>query len=116
MFDARISGGVGGCLSAPNGVPSMTPERLTADLAFIGHKCLDEVIPFGGSPRVAPGSAVLCGALAATGVGTSVGVVIRMAPHDEAILSGDTVFAVHIARRLGHDPDDSLSSPPRWSP
>jgi len=48
--------------------------------------CLDEVIPFGGSPRVAPGSAVLCGALAAACIGTSVAVVTRMAPKDEEIL------------------------------
>ena len=48
--------------------------------------CLDEVIPFGGAPRVAPGSAVLCGALAAARIGTSVAVVTRMAPKDEEIL------------------------------
>jgi sugar/nucleoside kinase (ribokinase family) len=65
---------------------AMTSDRLTADLAFIGHMCLDEVIPFGGSPSVAPGSAVLCGALAAARIGTSVAVVTRMAPKDEEIL------------------------------
>lgn len=64
----------------------MTSDRLTADLAFIGHVCLDEVVPFGGSPRVAPGSAVLCGALAAARIGTRVAVVTRMAPADEEIL------------------------------
>jgi sugar/nucleoside kinase (ribokinase family) len=48
--------------------------------------CLDEVIAFGRSPRVAPGSAVLCGALAAARIGASVGVVTRMAPADENIL------------------------------
>jgi len=57
-----------------------TASATTADLAFIGHMCLDEVIPFGGSPRVASGSAVLCGALAAARIGTSVAVVTRMAP------------------------------------
>jgi sugar/nucleoside kinase (ribokinase family) len=56
------------------------------DLAFIGHMCLDEVIPYGGSPRVAPGSAVLCGALAAARVGAKVEVVTRMAPADQEIL------------------------------
>jgi sugar/nucleoside kinase (ribokinase family) len=64
----------------------MTSDRLTADLAFVGHMCLDEVIPFGGSPRVAPGSAVLCGALAAARIGTRVAVVTRMSPGDEEIL------------------------------
>ena len=64
----------------------MTSDRLTADLAFIGHMCLDEVISFGGPPRVAPGSAVLCGALAAARVGTEVAVVTRMAPKDEEII------------------------------
>jgi sugar/nucleoside kinase (ribokinase family) len=64
----------------------MTSDRLTADLAFIGHVCLDEVVPFGGPPRVAPGSAVLCGALAAARIGTRVAVVTRMSPGDEEIL------------------------------
>jgi len=76
----------------------MTPDRLTADLAFIGHMCLDEVIPFGGSPRVAPGSAVLCGALAAARIGTKVAVVTRMAPKDEEILEPmrQAGIAVHV--------------------
>src|SRR5450759_3520177 len=65
----------------------MTSNRLTADLAFIGHMCLDEVIPFGGSPRLAPGSAVLCGALAAARIGTSVAVVTRMRSSDEEVVA-----------------------------
>ena len=78
--------------------PEMTSDRLTADLAFIGHMCLDEVIPFGGSPRVAPGSAVLCGALAAARIGTKVAVVTRMASTDEAILEPmrQAGIAVHV--------------------
>ncbi len=56
------------------------------DIAFIGHVCFDEVIPYGGKPRVAPGSAVLCGALAAARVGKKVAVVTRMASEDQAIL------------------------------
>jgi sugar/nucleoside kinase (ribokinase family) len=56
------------------------------DIAFIGHVCFDEVIPYQGLPRVAPGSAVLCGALAAARVGKQVVVVTRMAPKDQAIL------------------------------
>ncbi|MGA3056931.1 MAG: PfkB family carbohydrate kinase [Candidatus Limnocylindrales bacterium] len=76
----------------------MTSQRLTADLAFLGHMCFDEVIPFGGSPRVAPGSAVLCGALAAARIGTSVAVVTRMAPQDEEILTPmrQSGIAVHV--------------------
>jgi sugar/nucleoside kinase (ribokinase family) len=76
----------------------MTSDRLTADLAFIGHMCLDEVISFGSAPRVAPGSAVLCGALAAARVGTEVAVVTRMAPKDEEILEPmkRSGIAVHV--------------------
>ena len=60
--------------------------------------CLDEVIPFGGSPRVAPGSAVLCGALAAARIGAKVAVVTRMAPKDEEILEPmrQAGIAVHV--------------------
>jgi sugar/nucleoside kinase (ribokinase family) len=76
----------------------MTIDGLAADLAFIGHVCLDEVIPFGGSPRVAPGSAVLCGALAAARIGTKVAVVTRMAPKDGSILEPmrQSGIAVHM--------------------
>lgn len=56
------------------------------DITFIGHMCFDEVTPFGGARRVAPGSAVLCGALAAARVGARVAVVTRMHPADAAIL------------------------------
>jgi sugar/nucleoside kinase (ribokinase family) len=56
------------------------------DIAFIGHMCFDDVQPYQGLPRVTPGSAVLCGALAAARVGKSVAVVTRMAPRDQNIL------------------------------
>jgi sugar/nucleoside kinase (ribokinase family) len=56
------------------------------DIAFIGHVCFDEVIPYQGVPRTAPGSAVMCGALAAARVGKKVAVVTRMAPKDQNIL------------------------------
>ena len=56
------------------------------DIAFIGHICFDEVVPYQGTPRVAPGSAVLCGALAAARVGKKVLIVTRMALRDEQIL------------------------------
>jgi sugar/nucleoside kinase (ribokinase family) len=56
------------------------------DIAFIGHVCFDEVIPYQEETRVAPGSAVMCGALAAARVGKKVAVVTRMAPKDDSIL------------------------------
>lgn len=48
--------------------------------------CYDEITPFGGEPRVAPGSAVLCGAMVAARVGKQVAAVVKMAPKDEGIL------------------------------
>jgi sugar/nucleoside kinase (ribokinase family) len=65
----------------------MTTDRLTADLAFIGHMCFDEIVSLQGTPRVAPGSAVLCGALAAARIGAGVAVVTRMDPRDDRILA-----------------------------
>jgi len=56
------------------------------DITFIGHMVYDEIIPFGGVARVAPGSAVLCGAMVAARVGKKVAVVTKMAPKDESIL------------------------------
>jgi sugar/nucleoside kinase (ribokinase family) len=56
------------------------------DVAFIGHMCYDEIIPFGGPPAVAPGSAVLCGAMVAARIGKRVAAVVKMSPADEAIL------------------------------
>jgi len=56
------------------------------DITFIGHMVYDEIIPFGGEARVAPGSAVLCGAMVAARVGKKVAVVTKMAKKDESIL------------------------------
>ncbi len=68
------------------------------DIVFIGHMCFDEVVPYQGTPRVAPGSAVLCGALAAARVGKSVAVVTQMAPRDQNILEPlrQNGVAVHV--------------------
>jgi sugar/nucleoside kinase (ribokinase family) len=68
------------------------------DIAFIGHVCFDEVIPYQGRPYVAPGSAVMCGALAAARVGKKVLVVTRMAPQDDDILESlrQNGVAVHV--------------------
>ena len=56
------------------------------DITFVGHMCYDEIIPFGGIARIAPGSAVLCGAMVAARVGRKVAVVVKMAKKDESIL------------------------------
>lgn len=58
----------------------------TTDITFMGHMCYDEIHPFGGEPTTAPGSAVLCGAMAAARVGARVTVVTRMSAEDDAIL------------------------------
>jgi sugar/nucleoside kinase (ribokinase family) len=56
------------------------------DITFVGHMCYDEIVPYGGKPHVAPGSAVLCGAMVAAKVGKKVAAVVKMARKDESIL------------------------------
>jgi sugar/nucleoside kinase (ribokinase family) len=56
------------------------------DITFIGHLCFDEITPYQEETKVAPGSAVLCGAIAAARIGQRVAIVTRMAPADEQIL------------------------------
>jgi sugar/nucleoside kinase (ribokinase family) len=56
------------------------------DITFVGHMCYDEIIPFEGEAHIAPGSAVLCGAVVAARVGKKVAAVVKMAPKDEHIL------------------------------
>ena len=56
------------------------------DITFVGHMCYDEIIPFGGQPHIAPGSAVLCGAMVAGRIGKKVAAVVKMAKKDENIL------------------------------
>jgi sugar/nucleoside kinase (ribokinase family) len=60
--------------------------KKSIDITFMGHMCYDEIHPFGGKPVTAPGSAVLCGAMAAARVGARVCVVTRMSREDDAIL------------------------------
>jgi len=57
------------------------------DIIFVGHMCYDEIIPFGGKPVIAPGSAVLCGAMVAARVGKKVAAVVKMSKKDENILN-----------------------------
>lgn len=59
---------------------------MSYDITFIGHMCFDEIIPFGGKPMVAPGSAVLCGAMVGARIGKRIAAVVKMSPHDEQIL------------------------------
>ena len=56
------------------------------DITFVGHMCYDEIIPFEGEPHIAPGSAVLCGAMVAARVGKKVAAVVKMAEKDKEIL------------------------------
>jgi len=65
------------------------------DITFMGHMCYDEIHPYGGTPSTAPGSAVLCGAMAAVRVGCQVTVVTRMSPEDEPILDPMRALGVH---------------------
>lgn len=69
------------------------------DITFVGHICYDEITPFQGQPYNAPGSAVLCGAMAAVRTGRRIAAVVRMAPADQTLLqpmrdAGITVFLV----------------------
>lgn len=66
------------------------------DLTFIGHMCRDEIIPFGGRPTVAPGSAVLCGAMVAARLGKRVAAVVKMAAEDEDLLEPLRRAGVHV--------------------
>jgi len=54
-------------------------------ITFIGHMAFDEVHHFGGGKIVAPGSAVLCGAMVSARIGVKTAAVVRMAPADEEI-------------------------------
>jgi sugar/nucleoside kinase (ribokinase family) len=56
------------------------------DITFVGHMCYDEIKHFGQEAKVAPGSAVLCGAMVAARVGKKVAAVVKMSPDDEEIL------------------------------
>jgi sugar/nucleoside kinase (ribokinase family) len=54
-------------------------------ITFIGHMCYDEVKPFGEEPIVAPGSAVLCGAMVTAKVGVKTAAVVKMSLDEEHI-------------------------------
>ena len=54
-------------------------------ITFIGHMAYDEVHHFGGGKIVAPGSAVLCGAMVSARIGIKTAAVVKMALADEEI-------------------------------
>ena len=55
------------------------------DITFIGHMCYDEVTPFGGEKIIAPGSAVLCGAMVTARIGIKTAAVVKMSMDEEKI-------------------------------
>ena len=57
------------------------------DIAFIGHMCWDEILPFKGETSISAGSAVLCGAMAAARIGMRTLVVTKMSVDDDGMLS-----------------------------
>ena len=59
---------------------------INADITFIGQMAWDIVHLHNQQPRTAPGSAVLCGAMAAAKTGARIAVVTRMSPGDDQIL------------------------------
>ena len=56
------------------------------DITFLGHMCIDEIVPYEGETRIAPGSAVLCGAMVAARIGMKTAAIVKMAAKDEAII------------------------------
>lgn len=56
-------------------------------ITFIGHVCHDEVTLFGGASKVAPGSAVLCGAMVSARAGGATAAITRMNPADDDLIA-----------------------------
>jgi len=54
-------------------------------ITFIGHMCYDEVKPYGEDPIIAPGSAVLCGAMVTAKIGVKTAAVVKMSQDEERI-------------------------------
>ena len=54
-------------------------------ITFIGHMCYDEVTPFGEEKIIAPGSAVLCGAMVTARIGVKTAAVVKMSLDEEPI-------------------------------
>jgi len=56
------------------------------DILFSGHICYDEIHPYKGEVSYLPGSAVLCGAMAAVRTGKKIGVFTKMSEADDHML------------------------------
>jgi len=54
-------------------------------ITFVGHMAFDEVHHFGGGSIVAPGSAVLCGAMVSARIGIKTAAVVKMSLENEDI-------------------------------
>jgi len=54
-------------------------------ITFVGHMAFDEVHHYGGGEIVAPGSAVLCGAMVTARIGIKTAAVVKMSLEDEEI-------------------------------
>ncbi|MDR2599248.1 MAG: PfkB family carbohydrate kinase [Oscillospiraceae bacterium] len=54
-------------------------------ITFIGHMAYDEVHPFGEEKIIAPGSAVLCGAMVSARIGIKTAAVVKMSLDEEKI-------------------------------
>jgi sugar/nucleoside kinase (ribokinase family) len=68
------------------------------DITFIGHMAYDEVHHYGGGSVVAPGSAVLCGAMVTPRLGIKTAAIVKMSLEDEQIVQPmrDLGVDVHI--------------------
>ncbi|MBQ9994399.1 MAG: hypothetical protein IJP17_06780 [Clostridia bacterium] len=55
------------------------------DITFVGHMCYDDVTPYGEERIVAPGSAVLCGAMVTARVGAKTAAVVKMSLDEDKI-------------------------------
>lgn len=57
------------------------------DILFVGHLCYDEIRPYQGEKTVSPGSAVLCGAMAAVRTGKNIAIFTRASKEDDNLLN-----------------------------
>ncbi|HVN53945.1 MAG TPA: hypothetical protein VMT46_06400 [Anaerolineaceae bacterium] len=90
------------------------------DIVFIGHVCFDEIQPTQGEVKIAPGGAVLWGAITVGRMGKLTAAVVRLSPQDENLLDPLTsalvdVYAVPALEtsysrivHLSSDPDERM--------
>lgn len=58
---------------------------MKTDILFTGHLCCDEIFPYQAEKMKAPGSAVLCGAMAAVKTGKKIAVYTKIAKENEEL-------------------------------